>query len=97
MLLIPAALASLRPNSRKASQQSTAKTDPEGPTNLDSLIAVSPKPQPASTTLSPALTDNVGKIASLCSVKPSPMLYFQRTNFGTSTLFQKSMYSLRCR
>ena len=37
MLVIPAAFASLRPNSRKALQQSTAKTDPEGPTSRGQL------------------------------------------------------------
>src|ERR1051326_6062473 len=97
MLLMPAALASLRPYSRKASQQSTASTDPEGPTKRASFIAVSPKPQPASTTLSPGLTGRVGKMASLWSVKPSTRMCFQRTNFGTRTLFQKSMYWLCAR
>src|SRR5262249_58562276 len=37
MLVTPAALASLRPHSRNASQQSTAKTDPEGPTRWGQL------------------------------------------------------------
>src|SRR5579862_3705876 len=97
MLPIPAALASLRPYSRKASQQSTASTDPVGPTRRESLMAVSPKPQPASTTLSPGLTGSVGKIASLWSVSPSTRICFQRTNFGTRTLFQKSMYWLCAR
>ena len=95
MLLIPAALASCRPNSRKPSQQSIASTEPVGPTILASLMAVSPKPQPTSTTLSPGLTRRVGKIASLCSVNPSTMMCFQRTNFGTRTSFQKSTYWLR--
>jgi hypothetical protein len=40
----------LRPNSKNASQQSTAKTDPEGPTSRASLIVnkrprVTPPPQ----------------------------------------------------
>src|SRR4051812_41776982 len=51
-LVSPAALASRRPYSRKPSQQSTASTEPVGPTKRASSIAVSPKPQPASTTLS---------------------------------------------
>ena len=64
-LPIPAARASRRPYSRKPSQQSTASTEPVGPTRRASSIAVSPKPQPASITLSPLLTCNDGKIFSL--------------------------------
>jgi hypothetical protein len=53
------------PYSRKPSQQSTASTEPVGPTRRASSIAVSPKPQPASITLSPLPTCNDGKIFSL--------------------------------
>src|SRR5215475_7419355 len=81
MLVTPTALAPLRPNSRNASQQSTAKTDPEGPTRRANLIAVSPKPQPASITLSPSFTGKLGKIASLWRVRPSTRMCFPADEF----------------
>src|SRR6516162_857524 len=94
MLSMPAALASRRPYSRKPSQQSTASTEPFGPTRRASCMAVSPNPQPASTTASPARTAREGNTFALCSVSPPTRMWRHRTNLGTSTLFQKSTYWL---
>src|SRR5215207_1116340 len=94
MLVTPAALASRRPNSRNPPQQSTARTEPVGPTRPASSIAVSPKPQPASTTLSPLRTASAGKILALWSDNPPTRMWRHRTNLGTRTAFQKSTYWL---
>ena len=69
-------------------------TYPAGPTRFASSIAVSPKPQPTSTTRPPSGTASCGKIAALWWLSPSTSTCFHRTNFGTSTSFQKSTYSV---
>ena len=61
----PAAAASLRAVSRNTAQQSMPSTDPDGPTRCASWIAVSPNPQPTSSTLSPSRTFSDGNILAL--------------------------------
>src|SRR5690348_15306671 len=59
-------------------------------------MAVSPKPQPTSRTLSPSLTGSDGKIASLWWVSPSTRTCLNLMNFGTRMSFQKSTYWALC-
>lgn len=57
-------------------------------------MAVSPKPQPTSSTRSPSRTGSVGNTASECWVRPSTRTCLKRMNFGASTVLQKITKSL---
>src|SRR5450759_3404293 len=92
----PSLAASFLPYSRNASQQSSPTTLLFRPTRRASFMAVSPKPQPISRTLSPSLTGNDGKIASLWWVSPSTKMCLYLMNFGTRISFQKSTYWALC-
>ena len=72
----------------KASQQSMATTRPSGPTLRASSMAVSPKPQPTSSTVSPGLTGRRGSTSALCRDSPPTRMCLNRMNLGASTSFQ---------
>src|SRR5688572_7852409 len=71
-----------------------ARTEPLGPTRLASSMAVSPKPHPTSTTLSPVLTLRPGITLALCSDNPPTRMCRNFENLGTRTVFQNSTEEL---